>query len=796
MDIDNENATLLPIEEGNPISGGNPISNPIAPRSVRTNNNTPRTNNNNNSCCSNLFCTKDALNGWLLFLFWCFLIVVIILLKYESDQRYNLLLTKYVTLQTQIDNVETNNNARYTIWKNDLEIFQTKESLFESKTLEILLKQNITNNQLLNTISQHDKALIRLSNGTSNADVLDKLSETKQQIDGLLVVTQDNIKHDLTSAQRNVTIQLDKSRTEFQRTEQSVKDHLDETVTRMKLVVNEATSNIYQVQKNVTNEIHSMSVTLSKTVEEVNKNVEDAQSIIKEDVKTVRSNIDQYVAVTNQRFAAENDFVKYQLAGLFTLLSCLIFLWHLTQHMRHYSKPDIQNRIMGILWMVPIYGVTSWLSMVSTASEPYLAAFRDCFESYVVYTFVGFLIAVLSDGLSRPQLILKLAKEVEHERKALERFNNNRNNPTVTVDENAKLVAPKEHLIPPCPCCYRRDPISTARRWLNQCQLLAMQFVFVKPLLTIIPLILNVSQVYNVDEIPAFVDNNINWQAPKLYVLLLQNISVGLAFYGLLSFYHGVERDLEWCEPWPKFLCIKGVVFLTFWQSVTIQIMGNFGLVGEKSASQISNLLICIEMLIASIAHFYIFPYQEWAPGYQRAKQKSILLRDTMAFGDFLKDMRAMFTKDSLNQSTLEPDSPTKSILLDDHETSMIVQTPLHHHLILDEDGGGKATEMTATNKKEKTKMTDQEALIREELQEKLSLLMKLSDEDTTKSKIKRVASADEKKIEDDLNVGDYYQSSPSISPRSQMTINLPSISRFEDYKEGDGGPFSPESKV
>jgi len=54
-------------------------------------------------------------------------------------------------------------------------------------------------------------------------------------------------------------------------------------------------------------------------------------------------------------------------------------------------------------------------------------------------------------------------------------------------------------------------------------------------------------------------------------------VSVALAFYGLMCFYHGTEKELEWCNPWPKFLCIKGVVFATFWQSVAITIMSIMG---------------------------------------------------------------------------------------------------------------------------------------------------------------------------------------------------------------------------
>jgi len=55
-----------------------------------------------------------------------------------------------------------------------------------------------------------------------------------------------------------------------------------------------------------------------------------------------------------------------------------------------------------------------------------------------------------------------------------------------------------------------------------------------------------------------------------------------------------VDADLAWVDPWPKFLCIKGVVFATFWQGFVIGLAGNLGYVdpgtavsaqGERSAN-------------------------------------------------------------------------------------------------------------------------------------------------------------------------------------------------------------------
>jgi hypothetical protein len=98
------------------------------------------------------------------------------------------------------------------------------------------------------------------------------------------------------------------------------------------------------------------------------------------------------------------------------------------------------------------------------------------------------------------------------------------------------------------------------------------------------------------------------------------NISVFFAFMGLLKFYHAVRKDLKWIRPWPKFLTIKGVVFLTFWQGMMISIIVNLE---EKSSSEATfeanryqNILICLEMLFFSVTHWCVFPAEEWSLDY------------------------------------------------------------------------------------------------------------------------------------------------------------------------------------
>lgn len=51
-----------------------------------------------------------------------------------------------------------------------------------------------------------------------------------------------------------------------------------------------------------------------------------------------------------------------------------------------------------------------------------------------------------------------------------------------------------------------------------------------------------------------------------VYYVVIMNVSVGYAFYCLGCFYIMLHGPLEAHNPVPKFLCIKAVLFLSFWQ--------------------------------------------------------------------------------------------------------------------------------------------------------------------------------------------------------------------------------------
>jgi len=89
-------------------------------------------------------------------------------------------------------------------------------------------------------------------------------------------------------------------------------------------------------------------------------------------------------------------FEVWIVGGLFSLMALPISLWDITQHLVHYTKPYLQKYIIRILWMVPIYSLNAWLGLSYPEYGVYMDSCRECYEAYVIYNFMMFLLTYLS----------------------------------------------------------------------------------------------------------------------------------------------------------------------------------------------------------------------------------------------------------------------------------------------------------------------------------------------------------------------------------------------------------------
>uniref|UniRef100_A0A7S2F4T4 Transmembrane protein 184C n=1 Tax=Octactis speculum TaxID=3111310 RepID=A0A7S2F4T4_9STRA len=146
-----------------------------------------------------------------------------------------------------------------------------------------------------------------------------------------------------------------------------------------------------------------------------------------------------------------------------------------------------------------------------------------------------------------------------------------------------------------------------------------------------------------------------NWASAYPYLELMQSTSQCWALYCLVLFYQATKKKLGPIHPLNKFICIKMVVFFTFWQEVVIASLVRFKIIrsnqfedmddaygagGSNSATMhwstteiangINDFIVCVEMLGFAIAHIYVFPPSD----YIRAERMSVhvSVRDETSF--------------------------------------------------------------------------------------------------------------------------------------------------------------------
>lgn len=212
-----------------------------------------------------------------------------------------------------------------------------------------------------------------------------------------------------------------------------------------------------------------------------------------------------------------------------------------------------------------------------------------------------------------------------------------------------------EHALPRafCPPCGRKPP---AKVFVRQCMLAVMQFVLLKPLLGVADYALGVAADDAIER-----HDSIKWaERARLGILVLQNVSVSIALGALLKVYHATAYRLREHNPWPKFVCVKGVVFLTFWQGTVIWALTGSGdtkkmFATKDVADAVQNFLVCVEMFVAAVVHSYTFGPEEWQPGY--AAGPGLAVSDNFAAGDFFSDVKYAFQRQRA-RSASDPAAP------------------------------------------------------------------------------------------------------------------------------------------
>ena len=293
-----------------------------------------------------------------------------------------------------------------------------------------------------------------------------------------------------------------------------------------------------------------------------------------------------YKQVTkNQLDYAAFESAAVMVAGTVVLSVRLVYL-----HLTHWYMPNVQKYVLRIIWMVPLYSMQSWLSLVYGDLRIYIDAARDLYEAYVIASFLSLLVELLG---GEDQLIRTLQQKA-------------RNDPA-TAEHLGDHGWFLNHVL---------EPWELGFDFVMRCKHGVLQYVVVKTVATVLTFFCQWLHVYG--------EGDFKWNVAYPYLAFLLNVSVMYALYCLVKLFHAVNDELrhpiDW-HPLGKFLCVKGVVFFTYWQSLLISFLQWNGIIADigswtedKVANGLIEYCICIEMVGFAIAHSYTFTYTEYLP--------------------------------------------------------------------------------------------------------------------------------------------------------------------------------------
>ncbi|EJD01357.1 DUF300-domain-containing protein, partial [Fomitiporia mediterranea MF3/22] len=311
-------------------------------------------------------------------------------------------------------------------------------------------------------------------------------------------------------------------------------------------------------------------------------------------------------------------------SGICTLFAVFLSTMSIFLHLKNYRKPMLQRMVIRIMVMVPLYAVSSLISLFSLNAAFVIDAIRDIYEAFVIYCFFNLLLGYL--GGERSLLILLHGREPKHTVFPISLFKRE-----IDVSDPYVFLFLKRGII---------------------------QYVEVKPVLAAATLILKAAGKYN--------EGHFRADSGYLYISIVYNVSICLSLYCLAMFWVVVNDDLKPFRPMPKFLCIKGILFFSFWQAIFISILVSAGAIQklgpytdqEHISLGLTDTLICFEMPLFAIAHMYAFSHTDYIDRdlmYAARMPMYYAFRDAFGLKDVVEDAKTTLRGEGMDYREFEP---------------------------------------------------------------------------------------------------------------------------------------------
>jgi len=318
-------------------------------------------------------------------------------------------------------------------------------------------------------------------------------------------------------------------------------------------------------------------------------------------------------------------YSAFSVAVTCALIACVISFVQIYRHMRNYTAPRIQNKMIGILFMVPIYQILSCLALKFQGGAEYIEIIRDTYECYILHIFLQLLICYI-------------CLQDEH----------------FVEDKMFDILMVSKRTIPhvwPMNKCLKPWIITdsrVARRFINYCRAGTLQFLIMKPLSTIILIITHPSEGEEEESSPfmetlLFISTTISLYYLGKYnrkAKPLEMMSPTHVFVPLGWFYTIFKAELKAFNPVGKFLCVKSLLFFTYWQRLLLRIFRKqinhfFQTEGTAIPLFIENVVICIEVVFIAWAACHYYSYKDFEDTTNGRNKISAKLLGNVLLGNF-----------------------------------------------------------------------------------------------------------------------------------------------------------------
>lgn len=305
------------------------------------------------------------------------------------------------------------------------------------------------------------------------------------------------------------------------------------------------------------------------------------------------------------------------LSGWCSAFATIIIFGSILMHLLNYRKPFQQRLMIRIQLIVPLFALSCYCMLVNPTSfwaKYVIEPVREIYEAFVIYTFFS----LLTDMLGGAKSIIIMTS----------------GRPPVPHPGFVRFL-------------FRPLDISDPRTFLGIKRGI-LQYVWLKPIICFGTLFAELLGWYDV--------NDLGPKSLYLWITILYNFSVSLSLYCLAIFWKILWSDLKPFNPVGKFLCVKLIIFASYWQGIILAILNVAGVLPKGNSMEgapnlgvsIQNALLCVELVGFAIGHWLSFSYVPFTISHipNGRLQFMYAFKDMIGIKDLVIDFRLTFYGD------------------------------------------------------------------------------------------------------------------------------------------------------